>query len=106
MNDMIECPELGTGQVGLPGASEVPRNAYDALQRCAAQWPDREGVVFPLANERLSFAQWLLQSNRLATALRRLGVGVDHLRINAPEESRVVTRYGKSGLYDYFYTAH
>jgi uncharacterized protein (TIGR02186 family) len=26
--------------------------------------------------------------------LRRLGVGVDHLRINAPEESRVVTRYG------------
>ncbi|WP_332748339.1 class I adenylate-forming enzyme family protein [Hydrogenophaga sp.] len=75
MNDMIECPELGTGQVGLPGATEVPRNAYDALQRCAAQWPDREGVVFPLANERLSFAQWLLQSNRLAIALRRLGVG-------------------------------
>lgn len=26
--------------------------------------------------------------------LRRLGVGVDHLRINAPEESRIVTRYG------------
>jgi uncharacterized protein (TIGR02186 family) len=26
--------------------------------------------------------------------LRRLGVGLDHLRINAPEESRVVTRYG------------
>ena len=26
--------------------------------------------------------------------LRRLGVGVDHLRINAPEESRTVTRYG------------
>ncbi|MDP3809960.1 MAG: AMP-binding protein [Hydrogenophaga sp.] len=75
MNDMIECPELGTGQVGLPGATEVPRNAYDALQRCAAQWPDREGVVFPLANERLTFAQWLLQSNRLAIALRRLGVG-------------------------------
>jgi len=26
--------------------------------------------------------------------LRRLGVGVDHLRIDAPEESRTVTRYG------------
>jgi uncharacterized protein (TIGR02186 family) len=26
--------------------------------------------------------------------LRRLGVGVDHLRIKAPEESRTVTRYG------------
>jgi uncharacterized protein (TIGR02186 family) len=26
--------------------------------------------------------------------LRRLGVGVDHLRIAAPEESRTVTRYG------------
>ena len=26
--------------------------------------------------------------------LRRLGVGVDHLRINAPEESTTVTRYG------------
>ncbi|HRO33108.1 MAG TPA: TIGR02186 family protein [Brevundimonas sp.] len=26
--------------------------------------------------------------------LRRLGVGVNHLRINAPEESRTVTRYG------------
>lgn len=26
--------------------------------------------------------------------LRRLGVGVDHLRINAPEERRVATRYG------------
>jgi len=26
--------------------------------------------------------------------LRRLGVGVDHLRINAPQESRTVTRYG------------
>ena len=26
--------------------------------------------------------------------LRRLGVGVDHLRIDAPEESRSVTRYG------------
>ena len=26
--------------------------------------------------------------------LRRLGVGVDHLRINAPDESRTVTRYG------------
>ena len=26
--------------------------------------------------------------------LRRLGVGVDHLRIQAPEESRTVTRYG------------
>ena len=26
--------------------------------------------------------------------LRRLGVGVDHLRINAPEETRTVTRYG------------
>ncbi len=75
MNDMIECPELGAGEVGLPGALEVPRSAYDALQRCAAQWPDREGVVFPLVNQRLSFAQWLLQSNRLASALRCLGVG-------------------------------
>lgn len=27
-------------------------------------------------------------------ALRRLGVGLDHLRIDAPEESRTVTRYG------------
>ncbi len=26
--------------------------------------------------------------------LRRLGVGLDHLRIDAPEESRTVTRYG------------
>lgn len=26
--------------------------------------------------------------------LRRLGVGVDHLRINAPQESRTITRYG------------
>ena len=26
--------------------------------------------------------------------LRRLGVGLDHLRINAPQESRTVTRYG------------
>ena len=26
--------------------------------------------------------------------LRRLGVGVNHLRINAPDESRTVTRYG------------
>ena len=26
--------------------------------------------------------------------LRRLGVGVDHLRIDAPEEARTVTRYG------------
>jgi uncharacterized protein (TIGR02186 family) len=26
--------------------------------------------------------------------LRRLGVGVDHLRIDAPEETRTVTRYG------------
>ena len=26
--------------------------------------------------------------------LRRLGVGVDHLRINAPDERRTVTRYG------------
>jgi uncharacterized protein (TIGR02186 family) len=26
--------------------------------------------------------------------LRRLAIGVDHLRINAPEESRTVTRYG------------
>jgi uncharacterized protein (TIGR02186 family) len=27
-------------------------------------------------------------------ALRRLGVGVDHLRIGAPDEARTVTRYG------------
>lgn len=30
--------------------------------------------------------------------LRRLGVGVDHLRINAPQESRTVTRYGVRDL--------
>ncbi|UCU92350.1 class I adenylate-forming enzyme family protein [Hydrogenophaga taeniospiralis] len=75
MNELIECPELGAGQVGLPGALEVPHNAYAALHRCASLWPDREGVVFPLINERLSFAQWLSLSNRLATALRGLGVG-------------------------------
>ncbi|WP_202900007.1 class I adenylate-forming enzyme family protein [Acidovorax sp. JHL-9] len=55
--------------------SQTPRNSYEALVQCAHRWPDHDGVVFPLANKRLSFSQWLDQAERLAQALRRMGIG-------------------------------
>ncbi|MCM2346169.1 MAG: AMP-binding protein [Acidovorax soli] len=55
--------------------SPAPRNSYEALVQCAHRWPDQDGVVFPLANKRLSFSQWLDQAERLAQALRRMGIG-------------------------------
>lgn len=53
----------------------VVKNPYEALQTCAENWPDRDGLVFPLADKRLSFRAWLDQAGRLACALRRLGIG-------------------------------
>jgi len=55
--------------------SPAPRNSYEALVQCAHRWPDQDGVVFPLANKRLSFSQWLDQAERLAQALRRMEIG-------------------------------
>lgn len=54
---------------------QAPRNSYEALRRCAQKWPDSDGVVFPLANRRLSFDQWLFQAQRLGQGLRGLGIG-------------------------------
>ena len=50
------------------------RNTYEALEQCAQKWPHRAGLVFPLAGRRLTFGEWLLESRRLANALRALGV--------------------------------
>lgn len=75
MFTIIESPKLGSLPRVPSGATEIPRNSYEALQMCATQWPERDGVVFPLAGRRLSFEQWLGQSRRLAQALRRLGIG-------------------------------
>lgn len=50
-------------------------NSYTALQACAEQWPDQDGIVFPLSDVRLSFSEWLGQARRLANALRQLGIG-------------------------------
>lgn len=55
-------------------APAVPPHSHAALRTCAARWPDREGVVFPLADRRLTFAQWLDEAERLAASLRSLGV--------------------------------
>jgi fatty-acyl-CoA synthase len=52
-----------------------PPNAYIALLACAAHWPEREALSFPLGGRRLGFAAWLEESQRLAAALRALGVG-------------------------------
>lgn len=52
-----------------------PCSSYEALVQCARQWPDREGIVFPLSNRRMSFLQWLEQARRLAQGLRQLGIG-------------------------------
>jgi len=49
-------------------------NAYTALRACAEQWPDQDGLVFPLAHMRLSFRAWLAQAHRLANALRKLNI--------------------------------
>jgi fatty-acyl-CoA synthase len=56
-------------------ANKIFRNSYEALQMCAEHWPDQDGLVFPLAKQRLSFRQWLGQARRLANALRQLGIG-------------------------------
>ncbi len=60
----------------LPAAAALacPPDAWAALQRCAEHWPERDGVVFPLAGRRLSFAQWRDAALRLAASLRALGV--------------------------------
>jgi fatty-acyl-CoA synthase len=50
-------------------------HAYAALLDCAARWPDREGLVFPLAGRRMTFAQWRAESERVAASLRALGIG-------------------------------
>jgi fatty-acyl-CoA synthase len=53
----------------------LPFNSpYAALQWYAAQWPGRDGLVFPQAEERLSFSAWLDQCTRLAAGLQRMGV--------------------------------
>lgn len=49
-------------------------DAYAALLDCATRWPERDGLVFPLAGRRLSFTQWRTESERLAASLRVLGV--------------------------------
>lgn len=62
---------------GLPqGAVMCPPDAFAALRLCAARWPERDGVVFPLAGRRLTFAEWLRESERLAASLRGLGVAL------------------------------
>lgn len=74
MNMIFEEPCTASPDGTSIGAREIPRNSYDALQMCAQNWPDREGIVFPLAAQRLSFGQWLGQARRLANALRQLGI--------------------------------
>ena len=64
-------------------------------QRIAGLWLNSRPVVF-----RGAPGFYRAASNRpleeIATfgTLRRLGAGVDHLTINAPEEARIETRYG------------
>ncbi|WP_218961055.1 AMP-binding protein [Neopusillimonas maritima] len=47
---------------------------YVALNHWAAERPNDEGMVFPLPGKRLSFAQWLVESQKLGSALQGLGV--------------------------------
>lgn len=75
MNTIVEGCHRAEMPTDMGGVTEAPRNSYEALQRCALLWPERDGVVFPLAGSRLSFSQWLHQTRRLAQALRRLGIG-------------------------------
>lgn len=51
-----------------------PGNSYAALEKCASHWPEKPGVKFPLASKSMTFSEWLKSSNRLANALRALGV--------------------------------
>jgi fatty-acyl-CoA synthase len=63
--------------IPLAPLSPGPRfdDPYVALQWCATRWPEREGLVFPQAEQRLSFSEWFSQSTRLAASLRELGIG-------------------------------
>lgn len=74
MNMTLENP-IASRVKAPAGTTDIPRHSYEALQMCAARWPDRDGLVFPLSARRLSFGQWLDQTHRLANALRQLGVG-------------------------------
>jgi len=47
---------------------------FAALQWCAQHLPQQEGLVFPQAGQRLSFADWMEQSTRLAASMRELGI--------------------------------
>lgn len=53
---------------------ECPENSYAALKGHASLRPDDTALIFPLAGARLTYAQWLDQSNRLASALQGMGV--------------------------------
>ncbi|OWJ55918.1 hypothetical protein BWU74_32810 [Paraburkholderia caledonica] len=49
-------------------------NPYEALLRCVEQYPERNGLVFPETNRRLSFADWRDEAEALASALYAIGI--------------------------------
>jgi len=74
MNARLHPVGLETSPYRADDTSGLPTSAYEALLRCAHQWPDQTGVTFPLADKSLSFSDWVKHSNRLANALRNMGV--------------------------------
>lgn len=63
--------------------------------RVAGLWLNSRPVVFDGApGFYMTASTRPLDEIATFSVLRRLGVGVDHLRINAPEEESTVTRYG------------
>lgn len=74
MQTMIERPTLAEVSRNRSECLPSPHNSYEALVQCAAAWPHQDGVVFPLADRRMSFSQWLDEARRLAQGLRQLGI--------------------------------
>ncbi|KAL7860433.1 hypothetical protein AOLI_G00167820 [Acnodon oligacanthus] len=68
-------PSLTTSYVhGTSTVSLLPLTVNETLQKTAAQWPDREAVVFHQDNIRKTFSQLLQDADQLAAGLIALGL--------------------------------
>ena len=68
MNTIVEKLKFHPTDETSIKANHARRNSFGALQWCAKNWPDRDGLVFPLTKQRLSFNQWLTKAQQLAEA--------------------------------------
>jgi fatty-acyl-CoA synthase len=63
-----------TSDESLFAREYLPGDPYAMLLQCANRWPDKEALVFDSTSQRLTFSQWLLASQTIASALRRRGI--------------------------------